>query len=1047
MPDEEAPPVVAVVVACDPGPWFEECLDAIGSQDYPNLSVLVVDVASDEDLAPRVASVLPQAFIRRLDTRQGFGPSANIALEAVEGASLLVVCHDDVAPDPDAVRKMVEEAFRSNAGVVAPKLVSWHEPDRLLQVGLGADRFGAPVPRVEPGEIDQSQQDEVREVFAAPGGFTLVRADLFRTLRGFDNQIELFGEDIDLGWRARIAGARVVVAPAARVRHLEATASGMRERPDKRQLQRRHELRAALKNFSASSRLVVVPRLVVLAVGEWVYCLATRDRAHAHEITEAWRWNLARDRHLRAARRRVSRSRRVPDRVVSRLQDKSSVRLRRFARRRIEEGSGKGGGGEPAGGYSLLGADHQSGDLELDLGPGLSGALAVRTARMRRRRAPGGAGDAGDATRSPARPAGREAVVVVVIVLLVLLVGVRDLLAPKLPLVGGLAPFPSATSLLGDYFGGWQAGGAQHVGPAPPAFALLGSAGILLVGAMGLLQKIILFGSILAGAIGAGRLLKPFGSGRARLVAAVVYLAIPLAWDDLSRGDLPGLVVYGAMPFVLARLARAMRVEPFVTAPDRGLWSEILALGALLAVVGSYAPAIFIVELSCAAALVLGSLVAGDLGPTRRLAAVALGGAAAGVVLLLPWSLSFVESGARWSVLSGALGEPARSPALAALMRFDVGPIGSGILGWAFLAAAMLPLLIGRSGRLRWATRWWAVAFGSFALAWTGADGRLGAGGGATGVFLAPAAVAVAACVALGVVAFERDLARFRFGWRQLATAAAAVCVAAGLLPVLTGTLGGRFSLPVTGYDQVLSWMDGKTPPKVPYRVLWLGDPGGVPLRGWQVTPGFEAAISVDGLPDATAMFPPASPGAVKTMITDVELARGGQVADLGQLLAPLGVRYVVVPASNVPALAGVQAATSLPPPPDLVAGLVTQEDLSQLPTEGGSYVFANAAWVTGDGRLPLPGAAASAIGPVPAGVGAAGELVLWLLAAYCLVHARRRRRVEPGPACEPQPQPALEAAVAPEADLPPEAEAELALLAGTLRAAGADLVGEQADT
>jgi len=284
-------------------------------------------------------------------------------------------------------------------------------------------------------------------------------------------------------------------------------------------------------------------------------------------------------------------------------------------------------------------------------------------------------------------------------------------------------------------------------------------------------------------------------------------------------------------------------------------------------------------------------------------------------------------------------------------------------------------------------------------------------------VFLAPAAVAIAGCVALGMVSFEGDLARFRFGWRQLATVATALCVVGGLIPVITGTVGGRFSLPVTGYDQVLGWMDAKSPLKVPYRVLWLGDPGALPLAGWQVEPGFAAGISLDGLPDATALFPPASPGAVREMVADVELARGGQLADLGHLLAPLGVRYLVVPGSNVPALAGVQAATSLPPPTDLVAGLVTQQDLSQLPTEGGSFVFANAAWAPGDGRQPLPGAGASAIGGVPAGLGAAGELVLWVGAAGCLVGLRRRRRLESARQLEPESAPAPDAEGAEQAD------------------------------
>ena len=215
MPEEQAPPVVAVVVACDPGPWFEECLEALGAQDYPNLDVLVVDAASHEELTARVAAVLPRAFILRESTSEGFSAAANEALVAVEGASHLLICHDDVAPSPDAVRCLVGEAYRANAGIVGPKFVEWDAPDRLLEIGLGVDRFGVAIERVEPGELDQAQHDEGREVFAVPGGCMLVRADLFRALGGFDPDIELFGEDVDLCWRAQVAGARVIVAPAA----------------------------------------------------------------------------------------------------------------------------------------------------------------------------------------------------------------------------------------------------------------------------------------------------------------------------------------------------------------------------------------------------------------------------------------------------------------------------------------------------------------------------------------------------------------------------------------------------------------------------------------------------------------------------------------------------------------------------------------------------------------------------------------------------------------------------------------------------------------
>ena len=82
QPSGGAPPVVAVVVTRDPGPWLEEALAALGSQDYPNLSILVVDAASADDVTPRVASVLPSAYVRRLASAPGYAAGANEVLTA-----------------------------------------------------------------------------------------------------------------------------------------------------------------------------------------------------------------------------------------------------------------------------------------------------------------------------------------------------------------------------------------------------------------------------------------------------------------------------------------------------------------------------------------------------------------------------------------------------------------------------------------------------------------------------------------------------------------------------------------------------------------------------------------------------------------------------------------------------------------------------------------------------------------------------------------------------------------------------------------------------
>ena len=205
-----APPVVAVVVTSDPGPWLEEALTALAGQDYPSLSVLVLDNGSVEDPTARIAAAMPGAFVRRRAERAadglGFPAAANEALDLVEGATFLLFCHDDVTPDRDAVRCMVEEAYRSNAGIVGPKFVDDERPEILLEVGMTVDRYGVPFSGIEPDEVDQEQHDAVRDVFFVSNAAMLVRTDLFHELSGFDPGTFPGADDVDLCWRAAPRG-------------------------------------------------------------------------------------------------------------------------------------------------------------------------------------------------------------------------------------------------------------------------------------------------------------------------------------------------------------------------------------------------------------------------------------------------------------------------------------------------------------------------------------------------------------------------------------------------------------------------------------------------------------------------------------------------------------------------------------------------------------------------------------------------------------------------------------------------------------------------
>ena len=165
-PPDVAPAVVAILVTSDPGPWLEDTLALPRRAGLPrarrcSCSTTARPTTRRRASRPRCRGHSCAGWTPNV----GFAAAANDAMALVEGATFLLFCHDDVVLDPDAVSVMVEEAYRSNAGIVGPKLVDYDHPEILLEVGMAVDHYGVPFSGIEPDEVDQEQHDAVRDVF------------------------------------------------------------------------------------------------------------------------------------------------------------------------------------------------------------------------------------------------------------------------------------------------------------------------------------------------------------------------------------------------------------------------------------------------------------------------------------------------------------------------------------------------------------------------------------------------------------------------------------------------------------------------------------------------------------------------------------------------------------------------------------------------------------------------------------------------------------------------------------------------------------------
>ncbi len=490
------------------------------------------------------------------------------------------------------------------------------------------------------------------------------------------------------------------------------------------------------------------------------------------------------------------------------------------------------------------------------------------------------------------------------LLVLAILVGTRQLITGDLPAIGQLAPFPNPLTLLTNYVDGWRTTGLGSGAAAPPLFGLLGTAGLLLLGGVDILQKILVLGVWPVAAVGAWRFGRHLGSTLARLVVVIAYLAVPLPYNALARGRWGAMLVYAATPWLLTSLVRVTHLAPFGDDDPRPLWRHMVALGAGVAVLSAFVPGAALVVVVVAVGLLLGSLVAGrGLAEATEAVVLAIGAAAVAAVLLLPWSLDLLLPGG-WSTVVGVARLPADQPGLGALLRFQVGPLGAAPLGWALLVVAALPLILGHDWRLGWAVRLWMVALTCIGVAWAAGQGWLPFTLQSPDVLLAPAAMALAVSAALGAAAFETDLRGYKFGWRQAASLGVGATLVAVTLPVFSALPDGRWHLPATGVADSVAWMEPEAD-KGAFRVLWLGDPNTLPLDSWPYEEGLGYATSRDGPPDATDLLPGPPSDASESIAQVLRVAQSGGTARLGRLLAPMGIRYIVVPGPEAPGRLG----------------------------------------------------------------------------------------------------------------------------------------------
>ncbi len=252
--------VSLVVVNWNGLAYLDECIESVERQSYEPVELIMVDNGSSDGSRQWLRTRCgPRWKLIELATNRGFGGGVNAGIDASQGEFVALLNNDAVA-DTEWLANLVRVAPDPTVGMVASKILFYDRRQVIDKVGHllypdGLNRGQG------CGDLDRGQFDLSREIFFPDGCAALYRRTMLDDVGLFDEQFFAYGDDADLGLRARWRGWTCSYAPGAKVYHRHSRSLG-KYSPQKAFLVERNRFWVAVK-LLPMPLLLVSPLLTI----------------------------------------------------------------------------------------------------------------------------------------------------------------------------------------------------------------------------------------------------------------------------------------------------------------------------------------------------------------------------------------------------------------------------------------------------------------------------------------------------------------------------------------------------------------------------------------------------------------------------------------------------------------------------------------------------------------------------------------------------------------------------------------------------------------
>jgi len=206
--------------------WLEKFLpNVIQYNTYPDAEIIIADNASTDDSIDFIKNKFPQIAIIQNENNTGYAGGYNEALKHIK-ADIYCLLNSDVEVSKNWIENLLPIFDDKQVAAAQPKLLAYHNKSEFEYAGAAGgfiDKFGYPFCRgriFDTVEQDKGQYDYDSEIFWASGACLFIRADIFHRVGGFDADFFAHMEEIDLCWRIKNLGYKIMYAHKSVVYHV-----------------------------------------------------------------------------------------------------------------------------------------------------------------------------------------------------------------------------------------------------------------------------------------------------------------------------------------------------------------------------------------------------------------------------------------------------------------------------------------------------------------------------------------------------------------------------------------------------------------------------------------------------------------------------------------------------------------------------------------------------------------------------------------------------------------------------------------------------------